>query len=86
MSKYQTLVILADGLALHPRKVTIEGKEYTVTASAEGHGIAEMEPYEALATELRLGQHEALDADDLATLAEEVQRRAIRQRESSYDE
>ena len=89
MSKYQTLVILADGLALHPRTVTIEGKEYQVSASAEGHSIAEMEPYESLVSDLANGQFSGIeDSEDegVQTAAIQAQERAERQRENSYDE
>jgi hypothetical protein len=86
MSKYQTLVILASGLEIHPREVVIDGVIYEVVASAEGHSLAEMNPYESVVTEIRMGEHEEKDADDMATLAEEVTAQAKRQRENGYDE
>jgi hypothetical protein len=42
MSKYHTLVIKGD-LANHPRFVQIDGVDYEVTTSAEGHLAAKCE-------------------------------------------
>lgn len=84
--KYHTLVIKGD-LKEHPRHIAIDGVEYEVTSSANGHTLAEMDPYETLVKEISSGTHDHLTIEeDLAHLADIACDKVIIQREGGYDE
>lgn len=84
--KYHTLVIKGD-LKEHPRHISIDGVEYEVSCSADGHTPAEMEPYETLVKEISTGTHDHLTIEeDLAHLAVIACEKAFVQQENGYDE
>lgn len=69
MRKHQTLVILADGLPVHPRSVTIDGKEYAVVTSADGHLAAKCDVLQELVDTVALGNTDADELQNQALLA-----------------
>lgn len=83
--KYHTLVITGD-LKHHPREVVIDGLIYEVSASAEGHSLAEMEPLQSLITSVTHMEYEDVVTEAFVKIADETLACSIRQRENSYDE
>lgn len=81
MSKFQTLVILADGLEVHPREVIIDGKTYAVETSASGHLAAKCEILEEL---VDTAAHGNTDADELQNQAILATHNAKEAKEGGY--
>ena len=69
MIRYQTLVIAHDGLKVHPQKVIIEGQEFKVVTSADGHIPAQCDVLHEMVNVVAAGTVDAEELQNQAILA-----------------
>jgi hypothetical protein len=76
MTTFQTLVILTDGLQVHPREVTINGKTYEVVTSADGHIPAQCDVLQELVDMVAHGNTDHEELQNQAILATQLAKEA----------
>lgn len=83
MSDFTTIVVR--GLASHPRKVTIDGAEYEVSCSADGHAPAQMQELEQFVNCARAGELRGMTKKEVRLSAQKAKDESNAMRQMGYD-
>lgn len=83
MSEFTTIVV--SGLGRHPRRVVIDGAEYEVSCSADGHIPAQVEELEQFVDCARSGELSDMRADEVVTHAQSAKRISVAMRARGFE-
>jgi len=84
VSEFTTLVVR--GLGVHPRRVIIDGTEYEVVCSSDGHIPAQVDELDQFVNCACAGDLDSMDAQEICSHAQAVKDLSRGMREKGYGE
>ena len=83
MSEFTTIVVR--GLGRHPRRIVIDGAEYEVTCSSDGHIPAQVQELEQFVDSARAGELSDMRGDEVVSHAKTVKSLSVAMRARGFE-
>ena len=83
MSEFTTIVVR--GLGRHPRRKVVDGAEYEVTCSSDGHIPAQVQELEQFVDWARAGDLSGMNSGEVVSHAQTVKSLAVTMRERGFE-